>query len=233
MSTTSLTAAEVMDRAAVLQNDPEKTDYTYSAMLPYLNMAIDELVEALEESNSSPTNQTSSVITVPVGANKITPIEHVDLPHYPFDLIEVQEVGERLAGALNDPFIQLGRREFMHAFPATNSLLYWCWEDQCIRFNPNGANAPRDIELKYVRQAIIHAIDESSIIGTINSRSCLAFKTAALMSMFIGENESRASILNTEAERAMDRMIGIGNKGRQQIMTRHRPFRAGYKRRGY
>ena len=31
MSTTSLTAGEVMDRSAALLNDPAKTDYTYVA----------------------------------------------------------------------------------------------------------------------------------------------------------------------------------------------------------
>jgi hypothetical protein len=134
MSTTSLTAAEVMDRSAALMNDPAKTDYTYVAQLPYLNMAIDELVENLEESNSSPTNQTSTVILVPVGTVMITPIEHPTPPHYPVDLVEIQEVGERMSGT-NDPFIQLGRREFLTAYPPNNSLLFWHWEDQIIKFN--------------------------------------------------------------------------------------------------
>jgi hypothetical protein len=67
----------------------------------------------------------------------------------------------------------------------------------------------------------------------INSRSYLSYKTAALCAMFIGENESRAKILNDQADEAMERLEGISNKGRQQIMTRHRPFRAAYKSRGY
>lgn len=231
MSTTSLTAAEVMDRSAALMNDPAKTDYTYAAQLPYLNMAIDELVESLEESNDSPTNQTSATIVVAVGKNMITPTEHVTTPHYPTDLVEIQSVGERTTGT-QDPFLQLGRREFLQAFPANNSLLFWIWEDQCIKFNPNGALTSRDIQLNYVRQAIAQATDENSIIGTINARSFLSYKTAAFCSMYIGENETRASALEMQAERALERITGIGNKGRQQIMTRHRPFRASYKARG-
>ena len=113
MSTTSLTAGEVMDSSAALMNDPAKTDYTYVTQLPYLNMAIDELVETLEESNVSPTNQTTSnPIVIPVGTNKITPIENVSSPHYPFDLVEIQEVGERDSGS-NSIFVPLGRREFL------------------------------------------------------------------------------------------------------------------------
>ena len=82
MSTTSLIAGDVMDRAAALMNDAAKTDYTYVAQLPYLNMAIDELVESLEESNNSPTNKTSSAITVAVGENMITPAEHATAPKH-------------------------------------------------------------------------------------------------------------------------------------------------------
>jgi hypothetical protein len=60
----------------------------------------------------------------------------------------------------------------------------------------------------------------------------LSYKTAALLSQFIGENESRAQLLNGEAELAVERMASIDNKGRQQMSTRHRPFRASYKARG-
>lgn len=231
MSTTNLTAAEVMDRSAVLMNDPSKTDYTYIVQLPCLNMAIDELIESLEESNSSPTNQTSSVIVIPVGANKITPIESVELPHYPVDLVEIQGVGERAAGS-QDAFIPLSRREFLQAFPANNSLLFWCWEDQMIKFNPNGALTDREVQLEYVRQAVQLALSESSVIGTINSRSYLSYKTAAFCAMFIGENETRAGVLEAQAEKALERITGINNKGKQQIVTRRRPFRAAYKARG-
>jgi hypothetical protein len=111
--------------------------------------------------------------------------------------------------------------------------MFWVWEDQQIKFNPNGALTPREIQLQYVRQAISLATNETTIIGTINARSYLSFKTAALCAMFIGENQSRAGILNEQANEALERVTGINNKGRQQIMTRHRPFRASYKMRSW
>lgn len=231
MSTTSLTAGEVMDRSAALMNDPDKTDYTYMAQLPYLNMAIDELVESLEESNSSPTNMTSPPIIIPVGTSKITPPEHIDTPHYPADLIEVQGIGERGLGSL-DPFIPLGRRDFLQAFPTSQSLIFWFWEDQTIKFNPNGALGPREIQIQYVRQPFTLAASEFSVIGVINARSYLSYKTAALCAFYIGENPTRAEGLNDQAEQALERLSGINNKGRQFTMTRHRPFRAAYKARG-
>ena len=212
-------------------NDPAMTDYTYVSMLPYLNMAIDELVEALEESNASPTNFTSVLIILPIGSNQLTPAENPIGPHYPSDLVEIQEVAERQSGS-QDAFQSMGRREFAPSFPASGSLLFWAWEDQCIKFNPLGATSAREIQLHYVRQAINQATNETSIIGTINSRSYLAYKTGSLCSMYIGENESRAAALGGDAEKALERLTGINNKGKQQIMTRHRPFRAGWKSRG-
>lgn len=220
-----------MDRSAALMNDPAKTDYTYINQLPYLNMAIDELVESLEESNSSPTNQTSPIIVVPVGSNKITPVENVTPPHYPIDLVEVQGVTERLSGS-SDSFLTLGRRDFVQVYPANNSLLYWCWEDQQIKFNPNGALTIRDVQILYVRQAIVSATNETTIIGTINARSYLGYKTAALCARFIGENPTRADELDKHATNALERLDSVNNKGRQATSTRHRPFRAGFKARG-
>ena len=220
-----------MDRVAALLNDPAKTDYTYVTQLPYLNMAIDELVESLEESNSSPTNQTSAVITVPVGGTMITPLEHPTTPHYPIDLVEIQEVGERDQNT-TDKFVQMVRRDFVDRFPPNRSFLFWYWEDQCIKFNPLGALSIREVQLRYVRQGITQAANELSVIGTINARSYLSYKTAAFCSMYIGENETRAQALEVQSEKALERITTINNKGRQQIVTRHRPFRAAYKMRG-
>lgn len=231
-TTTSLRADEVMNRSAALMNDPQKTDYTYDAQLPYLNMAIDELMEQLEESNVGSSNKTSDPIIIPVGTAKITSSESSATPHYPYDLIEIQEVGERLSGT-TDTFLQLSRREFLDNVPPSTSLLFWTWEDQEIKFNPNGANTIRDVQLKYIRLPVQQAQNENSLIGTIGSRSYLSYKTAALCSMYIGENQSRASALDQQAEKAWERMLGISNKGKQGIVTRRRPFRAAFKSRGW
>lgn len=231
MSTTSLTAGEVMDRSAALMNDPDLTDYTYEAQLPYLNMAIDELIEMMEESNNSPSNKTSDVIEIAVGEYQITPAESATTPHYPEDLVEIQEVRERLSGT-TDPFVLMTRRESITEFPATSALVYWTWENQIIKFNPNGATTDRDIQLFYIAKNLTNAENENSIIGMINAKSFLTYKTAALCAQFIGENESRAALLDGKAEKAAERLMNLDNKGRQQMVTRRRPFRASYKARG-
>jgi len=224
MSSLFINAGQVMDTVAPLLNDPAKTDYTYITMLPYLNIAIGELNELLEESNVGVTNDISPVYIVKAGVNILT--------NPPHDMIEIQELGERQRGT-NDSFIALPRREFPDALPPSRSLLFWCWKRSEIMFNLNGATTDRDVQLKYTRRPFWGAQNELSIIGNVSAHMFLTYKTAALCAQFVGENETRAMILQVQAEKALERIIGISNKGKQQIMTRHRPFRAGYKSRGY
>jgi len=231
MSTTAVSAGQIMDRVANLLNDPRRTDYTYPVMIPYLNMAIEELSELMEESQNSPSQMEASYV-LPAGTQVLASAESgIGTIFYPGDLTEIQEISERPGGSTSG-FVKLPRVETLKVFPQSNSLLYWMWEDQQIKFNPLGANTPIQVLITYLRQGIPYIVNENSQITMINSRSYLAYKTAAFCAMFIGENETRAAVLQSEAEKAVERLTNISTKGRQQIMTRHRPFRAGWKARG-
>jgi len=236
MGTTSLTAAQVMDRSASLMNDTARTTYTYQAQLPYLNMAFDELQEAFELNNIPITNQTAATIVVNVGVLSINPVDGQGAgvaPNYPTDLVEIQGLYERLSGS-QDPFVPMVQREFLpHALDnlPTESLQYWIFENQQIKFI--GALTIRDVRIDYIKAIFSSEINSSSLIGVINARSFLYYRTAALCSQFIGENKTRADELNQFATLAMDRVTGIGVKGKQSIQTRRRPFMAAYKRRSF
>jgi len=230
-SSTSVTAGEIMDRSAVLMNDPSKTDYTYDTLAPFLKMALDELSESLIESQSSPTTQTSAAVILPIGLTALYPVDSLNVPHYPADLAEIQEVSERRAGS-NEGFLPVKKTEYLESFEPVDRLMYWAWEDQIIKFNSKGATTIREIQLRYLRDFTIGTITPESIVGSMNSRSFLSYKTAAYAALFIGENKERAEVLDAKAEMALERISNINNKGRQQIMTRHRPFRAAFKARG-
>ena len=217
-------ASDVMGMSAALLNDPALTDYTFEAQLPYLNIAITELDQNLQEANIPVTNQVSFVYTLNVGDSSI-----INLPN---DIVEIQELEERAAGS-NDSFITLPRKEFPVALPASNSLLFWCWHNRRITFNPNGALSPREVQLKYIGSIFNQVRDQYGSVGPGVGIMYLVYKTAALCALFVGENETRSKHLEDMADEAMERIIGVSNKGKQQIMTRHRPFRAGFKARGY
>jgi hypothetical protein len=219
-----LQASQVIYGAALLLNDPEVVEYSAANTLPFLNMAIYELNDHLVEANVAITNQVAPILTVNVGENYV-----VNLPLY---LAEIQEVAERQVGT-NGGFNPLPRREFPDPSPATSSLKFWCWQNQRIIFNPEGANVPMEVQVKYLNVPLKVATDENSIIGTTNATMYLMYRLAALLAMFVGENQTRAAVLNEEAEKSLERMVGISNKGRQQISTRHRPFRASFKTRSW
>ena len=239
MGSTSLTAGEVMDKSASLMNDTAKTVYTYAAQIPYLNMALDELQEFFQLNNIPVTNQTSVPITVNVGTKFIRPFDGLGSdsgsgdPVYPQDLVEIQGVYERLAGTEN-PFIPVVKREFLpHPIDdlPTESLQYWIWEDQIIK--TVGATTNREVKLDYIKTIFPKVENQAALLGVINARSFLYYRTAALCSQFIGENPTRAGELNTFASLALDRVTGIGTKARQSIITRRKPFMAAYKRRSF
>lgn len=228
MPTTRVTAQEIMDRVAALMNDTDKAVYKYPIVLPYLNMAIDDFQEILESYDVSPAEQIASIITLPIGRTKITPPEHPDSPHYPVDLVEPIQLKERTAGVLDAFTLMLRRNSVDYRVPG-DMLGDWAWVDDEIQFVSTGALSIREIQLEYVRQPLQQAASESSIVGATSSRSYLSYRAAAMCALFIGENESRATVLNGIADAAIDRLLGIKSKGKQAVATRHRPFRAGFK----
>lgn len=235
MSTTSLTAAEVLDRTASLMNDTAKSTYSYIVMIPYLNMALDELQEEFELNNVPVTNLTSAGITVIAGVTEIKPTvvpPVIGEVYYPTDLVEIQAVWERLDGS-SEPFIPVTPREFLlHVFDDVilPQLCYYSWQDQKIKFV--AASTDREVKLDYIKDLFVVVDASTDVIGIINSQSYLSFKTAEFCSMFIGENKTRADELKGHAAIALERNLGISSKGRQAITTRRRPFRSGYRSRG-
>lgn len=221
----SYTAATVMDRAAALLNDSSLSIFTYVAQIPYLNVALDELQELFEENNIPSTNKVSAVIPITTGT--VTLDGAAGLPS---DLVEIQSLGERTTGT-TDTFIPMIRVEFLpQTLVQTMQLIYWAWIGEVIKFI--GATSDRDVELNYIASLFSTITASTDTISAINSRSFLAYRTAALCAEFIGENPERAESLNADAILALSRTLNISTKGRQSIVTRRRPFMANYRNRG-
>jgi hypothetical protein len=194
-------------------------------------MALDELQETFEHNNVPVTNKVSTTLTVPAGT---VSIGFSTVPALPTDLIEIQQLWESLTG--QDEWIPMSRKEFLPHYletPPINQFIFWAWIDQHITLPL--CNQINDIKIDYIKSIFntpIVIADINVDLGIINVKTYLGYKTASLCSMFIGENETRAAVLNGQAEEALARTIGISTKGRQGITTRRRPFRAGYKRQG-
>lgn len=227
------TPAEVIAMVASLQNDTIQDNYTNEACLPYLNMVLNELQEIFEQNNVPVTNETSAEIAV-VASASITEIGFSTSPALPSDLIEIQQLWESFSG--QNQWIPMKRMEFMPHYlelARINQFIFWVWKGQKINLPPCTQN--NDIKIDYVKSIFSTPVvigDINVNLDIVNCMTYLGYKTASLCSMYIGENETRAGVLNGQAEEALSRLLGINTKGRQAITTRRRPFRAGYKRQG-
>lgn len=232
MSVAQLTAGTVMNSAASLNNDSARSIYPYSIQVPYLNMAMKELQEYFELHNISSTQLTSAVIQMDAGDTEIIYDAGVGIPELPDDMIEPAQLWERNRGI--DPFIPMTKRDYLpHNLEGveTNQFVFFVWENQTIKVLPSNQN--NDIKIDYIKTLFSPVTSETSDIDVINAETFLEYRTGGLLAEFVGENKTRADSLNAYAALALDRATGIGVKGKQTIMTRRRPFRSSYKRRGW
>lgn len=225
-------AGDIMDLSAAMLNDPDRFVYSYTAQRPYLQTAVMELQEYFEQNNISVTDETSTVIAVDSGATEIGFEDYSPAPNLPDDLVEIRRLW--YSPRDQDQWLPMTKREYLPHYlegQEIGPLTYYTWNQQKIQFLP--ANADNDIKLDYTRFIFPAIVDENTQLGLINGKTFLLYRTAALCARFIGENPTRADELDNFAVLGSDRASGIAVKGKQSIPVRRRPFRAGWRRRGY
>jgi len=227
-NTADLVASTVLDKAASLMNDTAEVTYGYSVTLPYLQIAMQELQEEFQLNSIPSSENTSAIVAMLAGQTEII-FDGGSNPSLPDDLIEPKQLWERNTGI--DPFIPMTKRDFLPHYlegAPTTTFTYWVWQDQKIKFLVSTAD--NDVKIDYVKTLFPDLVDENSLIGIINARTFLEFRTAGLCAEFIERNITSADALNGQGVLALQRAMGIGVKGKQAIQTRRRPFRSSYKR---
>lgn len=231
MASVNLLAGTVMDAAASLMNDTAKSIYTYIAQVPYLNIAMKELQEVFELNNIPVTSKTSTVIAVNQGQTTIIFNNGPGLPSLPNDLVEPAQLWESIRS--QNQWIPMTKRDYLpHYLEGVTipQFTYYTWNGQQIEFLP--ASGDNDVKMDYIQQLFTDLVDQNSVINVINAETFLVYRTAGLLAEFIERNTTSSASFNNYAVLAIDRATGIGVKGKQNIMTRRRPFRSSYKRRG-
>lgn len=223
-----LLASEVMDLSAAALNDIDKTTYDYDTQIPYLKLASQELQEIFELNSLPVTEQSSAAIPVNAGITELR-FNAPSQPRLPDNLIEPQQLWE--SNRDNNSWIPMTRREFIpHVLEGveTNQLTFWVWQQNVIKFL--SSNQDNDIKIDYIGSLFPKYIRSDTIIPVQNAVGYLAYKTAELIADMVEHNPDRAQSNGTRALMSLDRISGITIKGKQQIQTRRRPFRAAYKR---
>lgn len=223
-----LIASEVMDLAAAALNDVDKTTYDYDTQIPYLKLALQELQEIYELNSLSVTEQSSAAIPMNAGVTELI-FNAPSQPRLPDNLIEPQQLWESLRDT--NQWIPMGRKEFIpHQLESvqTSYFGYWVWQQNKIKFLQS--NSDNDIKIDYIGSLFPKYVRDDTILPVQNSVGYLAYKTAELISDMVEHNLERAQTNGNRAQLSLDRISGISVKGKQQIQTRRRPFRASYKR---
>lgn len=207
-----LLASEVMDSAAAVMNDVNKTVYDYDTQIPYLKLALQEL-EEIFELNSLPVTEFSSA-AIPVAAN-VTDLEFnaVGQTRLPDNLIEIQ-----------------GIWEWSNSFwsPLSRGSYVWKGSKLCLQESNNA----REIKIDYIGSLFPKYLRSDTILPVQNAFGYLSYKTAELIADMIEHNMERAQTNGGRALAALDRISGITIKAKQNIMARRRPFRSAYRRSG-
>lgn len=220
----AIAASVVMARAAALLNDSSQAIWTNTVLLPYSQIAWDELAELFEENANPMMNETNTSLTV---TTAMTDIGGSTGPALPTDLIEIQTLYERTNGSSED-WQEMKRVTFLPTFVAkSTSLVYWAWMQQIVNFI--GATTSRQIRIDYIGLTFAALSGPSSFLAVFNCKNFLAFRTAALTAEFVGEDKVRAASLNQFAQMALDRILNISAKGQQNTPVRRRPFNATYR----
>lgn len=224
--------SDIITTVANLMNDSQQSVYTNTVCLPFLNLALDELQELYELNGIPTTNNTSAAITIKAGVNRLG---FDTTPALPSDLIEIQEVWESPSGL--NKWSEVIKKEFIPHYLEDNTTIsqFLIYEWKHGRINLVAANSDNDLKLDYTASIFNTPIlikDINVGLPFTNIKTYLEFKSGALCAMFIAENESRALALDSLTGSALSRALGIPIKGMQSIITRRRPFRSSFKRRG-
>lgn len=229
MSVALLTAGTVMDSVNALLNDNARAVYTYLIQVPYLNMALTELREFLALNDVPVVNTKSALIAIPSGTSFLGYDGILPVKSLPDDMIEPVQVWQNTGGSGYSPIPIVKLLSSAYDGIATAGIIEVVWAGQALRFNTTSGIV--NIKIDYLAQVVSPVVDETSSINLLTAQSFLQYRTAALIAKFVEENESRANELNGQAGLAIDRVLGLGTKTGQGMITRRRPFRAGYKNR--
>lgn len=208
MSTPYL-ASDVMDEASILLNDVAKTQFTYSAQLPYLKRANELLENMMISWGVSPQRQTSAIMTVP---SSTTEIDLSAVTGYPSDMLLPIKLFETDLGAttFGPPMIE---QEWTPEVSATSTLTYWAFRNNKIYCPP--VTQSRLVKIDYWRQ-LTSITSQSSNEEIGGAKTYLAAKTAELCARYIGQNKEIADdLFNIEVMPAQDTLERIYNKNSQ------------------
>src|SRR5262245_25200457 len=211
----ALLASTLLAEIKPLLNDPQGLVYSDSALLPLLSKAYRELQTRLSRAGMGVTKEVAE--RVPVDANVTFLGDGAGLPTgilYPVELKEAPR------GAPLQNFFLMDERNWEPNLERVSELRLWTWREEQIKFV--GATTDRDVYIRYVK-GLTPITDVNSPIQILNSELFLEARAAAIAAAVLGENTTRAGVLNQDAEMWYDVLIGgLVKRGQRHPVRRMR-----------
>lgn len=208
-----LLASNVMDRSRAVLNDIALDLYTNEVLLPYLQIANDDLCDELTDNGATVNKEVT--VDMPLNQGNKTPI-------LPSDMIVPIELFEKDTGTSDDYYKFMWQRDFLPNTVPGNQLGIWAWRKQTI--NTLGSTIDKFIRARYYR--VITALSgENAPVELAYSLSYLAYHTAALAAEHIGQNQQKAITLETVAIQKLNKLLKREVKQNQARPVRRLPFR--------
>lgn len=211
----AIVASDVMDRSAALLNDPNKSLYTYTKQLPFLQQASDDLTDELAAHSVPTLREVSAVKSITAGTTDMTST-------LPTDILTPTRLLERKPGQTDDAWLEMVKVSTLPQRTMGAALIHWVWREDMIYFV--GATVNIEVKLYYTR-IFTPIASSSSAIDMVPALSFLAARTAEHISYLSGADKDRARVLGGMAARALH--VIVAREIRGMLPVRRKRFKPG------
>lgn len=213
----AITAATILTGVKPLLNDPQGIIYSDAALLPLLSKAYKELQARLSRAGMGVSKEVSAVVPVNTGVVALG-----DGSGLPSGFLYPIELKEAARGAPLKEFFLMTESSWEETTEMVAELQTWSWREEEIKFK--GAMTNRDILIRFMK-GLTEVTATTTPIVILNSELFLEARTASIAAAVLGENYTRAQVLNADAEQWYDVLVGTLVKRGQRIPTRRRRTR--------
>lgn len=210
-------AGDVITEAQLVYlNDSAGANFPSTVLLPILAKACRDLETELQSNGVSELKELTSALTVPINSPTLNGVSG-----FPADVLSPIELLERQAGGSIDQYTPMRQLTWEPTIIADSTIKYWDYREGEIKLNL--ATAVREVLLRYVK-AFIVITSVNTVIPIVQAQGYLSARTAAIAALTIGENPSRASICQDEANVRMIKLLNIMVKRSQSLPVRRKRF---------
>lgn len=214
-----VTVQNVINECRALLNDSGGVLFTDTLMIPLIDKAYRELQKAYADNGIQVIDEISASVSVSANVTFVDP--QLAFPSEEFLLpIFIQE---RPSGSTSeDDWVDMDERAWEPSESRQTTLDVWTWREQQIKLR--GATVAREIKVRYLK-ALVALSAVGDILGIEGSQEFLASRASAIAAAVIGENMTRAEMLQEDATAAKEVLLSINAKKRQNIPIRRKRYR--------